>query len=127
MDHRERRGQTPGRFSPKKSKKENANNVNNVNILERETLINSLSVPVQQLIINLYGSIDDFVKTKKVDPLEEYILRFDKYCGYEDHVESISREMNISLKTQEPALELYNYLNYLTTNKKESVEFLNPN
>ncbi len=47
----------------------------------RERIYHGLTQASQQLIDNLYGGKDEFIKTGYIDPIEPYILEFDQNLG----------------------------------------------
>lgn len=87
--------------------------------IKREKLINDLIEPVQELLVILYGSVEGFVSAKNVHALEPYILRYEKNCGYRDQVELQMNEMNLKILTDDPAVEMYSYLEYYVNNLDE--------
>lgn len=92
---------------------------NRLKSLERADLLNELIEPVQQLLIKLYGSTEKFVNASNIHLLEPYILRYEKICGEKTQVLSLSEEMNIQIHTDDPAVEMYNYLNHLVEHPEE--------
>jgi hypothetical protein len=91
---------------------------------ERSAYIGGIHPTVQDLLISLYGSVDRYVNTKKIEKLESYIIRYEQICGIEVEVLALANDMRFELQTRETALELYDHIRYLTNHKKEIDNFV---
>jgi hypothetical protein len=63
----------------------------------------------------LYGGVKTFIKAKEPKALERYIIRFSRECGYYEQMISLATELRLTLVSDEPAIEVYDSLDYLCT------------
>ena len=90
----------------------------------RTAIYNSLQEMNKELVIILYGSVDKFIKAKKIHPLEKSIFRYDNYMGIENDIISLSMSLNIQLVTNEPSVEMYPYLRWMAENPDKYYEIV---
>lgn len=64
---------------------------------EREKIFNSFIGPIQDIMIDLYGSKELFLKTKKIHPIETSLVFFDSFIDDYDVAQASASAIGLEL------------------------------
>lgn len=68
----------------------------------------------KKLIDDLYGKHSKFIESNdRHEPLESWILRYDRGMGFTPEVLNICNEIGVIPVEEDPRIELYGHLEYL--------------
>lgn len=84
----------------------------------RKMFFNTMMPVNQRLIVDLYRTEDKFLTSDtRHNPLETWILRYDRAMGFTPDVLTLSNEIGVT-STGDIRVDLYGHLAYLVRNRK---------
>ena len=69
--------------------------------LSREKIFSNLADTSKELIIKLYGSVEEYVDAGEISPLEDYIISFDENMDHAGIIQGIGERIGISVDIME--------------------------